>query len=137
MKSVFKKNPNWWGLTEKGYFDGNVEDDRLHAGEGAGTRMAALLANNLDFILDPPVQDVESQAGQAGQGLRRQREPHHLLRLRQNRDELLYSNVKGKNPFKDKRVRQAFYQAIDVNAINKTVMRGLSKPRPSTCPIPP
>ena len=44
------------------------------------------------------------------------------------RDELLYSNVKGKNPFKDKRVRQAFYQAIDAEAIKKKVMRGLSTP---------
>ena len=35
----------------------------------------------------------------------------------QKRDELLYSNVKGKNPFKDKRVRQALYQAIDIEAI--------------------
>jgi peptide/nickel transport system substrate-binding protein len=34
----------------------------------------------------------------------------------QKRDELLFSNVKGKNPFKDKRVRQAFYQAIDIEA---------------------
>ena len=34
----------------------------------------------------------------------------------QKRDELLYSNVKGKNPFKDKRVRQALYQAIDIEA---------------------
>ena len=42
----------------------------------------------------------------------------------QKRDELLYSNVKGKNPFKDKRVRQAFYQAIDIDGIKKTVMRG-------------
>ena len=36
-----------------------------------------------------------------------------FLGMDQNRDELLESNVKGKNPFKDKRVRQAFYQAID------------------------
>jgi len=45
-----------------------------------------------------------------------------------NRDELLYSSVKGKNPFKDKRVRQAFYQAIDVEGIRQNVMRGLSTP---------
>jgi peptide/nickel transport system substrate-binding protein len=32
----------------------------------------------------------------------------------QKRDELLFSNVKGKNPFKDVRVRRAFYQAIDM-----------------------
>src|SRR5262249_43315008 len=41
--------------------------------------------------------------------------------------ELLESNVKGKNPFKDKRVRQAFYQAIDENAIVAKVMRGDAK----------
>ncbi len=46
----------------------------------------------------------------------------------QHRDELLYSSVKGKNPFKDKRVRQAFYQAINIEAIKKKVMRGLSEP---------
>jgi peptide/nickel transport system substrate-binding protein len=46
----------------------------------------------------------------------------------QSRNELLFSNIKGKNPFKDKRVRQAFYQAIDVNAIQKSVMRGASAP---------
>ena len=42
------------------------------------------------------------------------------------RDELLYSNVKGKNPFKDARVRKAFYQAIDIEAIHTKVMRGMS-----------
>jgi peptide/nickel transport system substrate-binding protein len=51
-----------------------------------------------------------------------------FLGMDQKRDELLYSNVKGKNPFKDKRVRQAFYQAIDINGIQKVVMRGASKP---------
>ena len=46
----------------------------------------------------------------------------------QERDELLKSNVKGKNPFQDVRVRQAFYQAIDIEAIERTVMRGQSRP---------
>ena len=47
----------------------------------------------------------------------------------QSRDELQYSNVKGKNPFKDKRVRQALYQAIDIEAIQRAMMRGLSQSR--------
>jgi peptide/nickel transport system substrate-binding protein len=46
----------------------------------------------------------------------------------QARDELLYSNIKGKNPFKDIRVREAFYKAIDVDLIKNRVMRGLSTP---------
>jgi peptide/nickel transport system substrate-binding protein len=51
-----------------------------------------------------------------------------FLGMDQKRDELLYSSVKGKNPFKDKRVRQAFYQAIDVEGIRRTVMRGAATP---------
>src|SRR5258708_15009100 len=46
----------------------------------------------------------------------------------QQRDELLYSNIKGKNPFKDIRVREAFFKAIDVELIKTRVMRGLSTP---------
>src|ERR1700739_3331008 len=51
-----------------------------------------------------------------------------FLGMDQSRDELLYSNVKGKNPFKDIRVREAFYKAVDVDLIQKRVMRGLSTP---------
>jgi peptide/nickel transport system substrate-binding protein len=51
-----------------------------------------------------------------------------FLGMDQKRDELLYSSVKGKNPFKDKRVRQAFYQAIDIDSIKRVVMRGASRP---------
>ena len=51
-----------------------------------------------------------------------------FLGMDQTRDELLYSNVKGKNPFKDVRVREAFYKAIDIEAIKSRVMRGLSTP---------
>ena len=59
-----------------------------------------------------------------------------FIGMDQARDELLYSNVKGKNPFKDKRVRQALYEAIDIDAINKTTMRGLSKPTGALLPAP-
>ena len=51
-----------------------------------------------------------------------------FLGMDQIRDELLYSNVKGKNPFKDVRVREAFYKAIDIEPIKSRVMRGLSTP---------
>lgn len=51
-----------------------------------------------------------------------------FLGMDQSRDELLESSVKGKNPFKDKRVRQAFYQAIDEEGIKTKVMRGFARP---------
>ena len=42
--------------------------------------------------------------------------------------ELKYSNVKGKNPFADKRVRQAMSLAIDREAISRSTMSGMSIP---------
>jgi peptide/nickel transport system substrate-binding protein len=51
-----------------------------------------------------------------------------FLGMDQKRDELQFSNIKGKNPFKDKRVRQAFYQAIDIEAIRTRVMRNSAIP---------
>jgi peptide/nickel transport system substrate-binding protein len=57
-----------------------------------------------------------------------------FLGMDQKRDELLYSNVKGKNPFKDIRVRKAFYQAIDIEGIKKTVMRGAAVPASNLVP---
>jgi peptide/nickel transport system substrate-binding protein len=59
-----------------------------------------------------------------------------FLGMDQKRDELLYSSVKGKNPFKDKRVRQAVYQAIDIDAIVKNTMRGQAQPTGCMTPSP-
>ena len=137
VKSVFKKNPNWWGLKEKGYWDSNVDEIIYTPVKEPGTRMAALLAGNLDFVLDPPVQDVEKLKQDKSVKVLEGRENRIIfLGMDQARDELLYSNVKGKNPFKDRRVRQAFYQAIDVNALNKAVMRGQSVPTAINLPNP-
>ena len=45
-----------------------------------------------------------------------------------SRDELPTSDVKGKNPFKDLRVREAFALAIDEDLIAQRVMLGLAHP---------
>jgi peptide/nickel transport system substrate-binding protein len=146
VKSVFKKNPNWWGYADKSYpyGDGNVDDIVYTPIKEANTRMAALLSGQLDFVLDPPVQDVDKLKQDRNVKVLEGRENRVImLQMDQARDELLYSNVKGKNPFKDKRVRQAFYQAIDVEAIKKTVMRGsaiptaVNLPNPDKAGIPP
>ena len=51
-----------------------------------------------------------------------------FLGMDQFREELPGSNVKGKNPLKDVKVRKALYQAIDIDTIQKVTMRGLSQP---------
>ena len=142
VKTVLKKNPNWWGIKEK-RFEGNVDEVIYTPIKAQGTRFAALLSGEVDFILDPPVQDLDRLKQQKALKIYEGRENRIIfIGMDQARDELLYSNVKGKNPFKDKRVRQALYQAADVDALKKTVMRGLSVPtainvsNPSAAGIP-
>ncbi|HZZ91660.1 MAG TPA: ABC transporter substrate-binding protein [Usitatibacter sp.] len=138
VKSVFKKNPNWWGLKEgPDFWDGNVDEIVYQPIKQGSTRMAALLSGNIDFVLDPEVQDIDKIKRDPNIHVYEGRENRIIFfEMDQNRDELLYSSVKGKNPFKDERVRRAFYQAIDIEAIHKSVMRGLSVPTAINLPNP-
>jgi peptide/nickel transport system substrate-binding protein len=79
----------------------------------------------VDFIIDPPFQDV-SRLKQEGRFKLEQVTDigTQFLGFDQSRDELQFSDVKGRNPFKDLRVRRAFYQAIDIGAIVAKVLRG-------------
>jgi peptide/nickel transport system substrate-binding protein len=99
------------------------------------TRMAALISGELDLVLDPPLQNITSLKQDAK--IRVIEGPENrvvFMVMDQFRDELKYSNVKGKNPLKDLRVRKALYQAIDIDAIQRQVMRGQSKPTGSMVP---
>ena len=128
VKTVFKKNPNWWGIAEK-RVEGNIDEFTYVPIKSDATRVAALQTGEIDFVLDPPVQNIEQLRKNSAlkvYDLREDRVIFFCLDLA--RDELLYSSVKGKNPFKDKRVRQAMYQAIDIETIKKQVMRGLAQP---------
>jgi len=124
VKTTFKINPNYWGAIE-----GNVTEVIYTPIGNDATRVAALLSGQVDIMEPVPVQDAArinaspNARVMAGPELRT-----IFLGMDQKRDELLYSSVKGKNPFKDKRVRQAFYQAIDIETIKRTVMRGASTP---------
>jgi len=124
VKTVFKANPNWWGKPEH-----NLKEIVFTPIGSAATRVAALLSGEVDVIEPVPIQDIQrvNASGIAtvmtGPELRT-----IFLGMDQARDELLYSNVKGKNPLKDIRVREAFYKAVDVELIKTRVMRGLSTP---------
>ncbi len=136
VKSTFKKNPNWWGI-KAGRFDGNVDEIVYQPIKQDNTRISALISGDLDFVLDPPPQDLDKLKQEKSLKVYEGRENRIIfLQMDQARDELLYSNVKGKNPFKDVRVRKAFYQAIDINAIHRAVMRNLSVPTAINLPNP-
>lgn len=124
VKTVYVENSDWWNKANK---KGNVTEIIYTPIKQNATRTAALLSGELDFVLDPPAQDLDRLRQQA-KVLDGNENRTIFLGMDQDRPELLYSNVKGKNPLKDQRVRQAMYQAIDIEAIKKAVMRGKSIP---------
>ena len=127
IRTVLARNPQWWGWADKR--SGNLDEVTLIAIRSDATRLAALVSGEIDLVFDPPVQDIE----------RLQREPairmlqtpdlgQQYLTFDQAHDELPDSDVKGKNPFKDLRVRRAVYHAINVELITKKVLRGQGVP---------
>ncbi|MHB8269764.1 ABC transporter substrate-binding protein [Bradyrhizobium sp.] len=124
VKTVFKANPNWWRKPEH-----NLKEIIFTPIGSDATRVAALLSGEVDVIEPVPIQDISRvDSSPNAQVLRGPEIRTIFLGMDQIRDELLYSNVKGKNPFKDVRVREAFYKAIDIELIKTRVMRGLSTP---------
>ncbi|EER61176.1 extracellular solute-binding protein family 5 [Acidovorax delafieldii 2AN] len=124
VRTVFTRNGTYWGKIE-----GNVSEVIFTPIGNDATRVAALLSGEVDVMEPVPVQDIERvNSGANTRAITGPELRTIFLGMDQKRDELLYSSVKGKNPFKDKRVRQAFYQAIDIEGIKKTVMRGASNP---------
>jgi peptide/nickel transport system substrate-binding protein len=124
VRTVFVRNGNYWGK-----IDGNAQEVIFTPIGNDATRVAALLSGEVDVMEPAPVQDIDRiNASPNAKVLVGPELRTIFLGMDQKRDELLYSSVKGKNPFKDKRVRQAFYQAIDIVGIQKTVMRGASRP---------
>ena len=125
VRTTLVRNFNYWDKS----IETNIEEAIFTPIGSASTRVAALLSGEIDMMEPVPVQDVARLT--ASPTLKVMQGPELrtiFLGMDQSRNELLFSNIKGKNPFKDKRVRQAFYQAIDVNAIQKAVMRGASAP---------
>jgi peptide/nickel transport system substrate-binding protein len=123
-RTVLVRNFNYWDKVES-----NVDEVVFTPIGNDATRVAALLSGEIDVMEPVPLQDVERIKGGGGFTVLQGPELRTIfLGMDQKRDELLFSNVKGKNPFKDKRVRQAFYQAIDVEAIKSRVMRNASTP---------
>ena len=123
VRTVLVKNFNWWGKSES-----NVDEVVFTPIGNDATRVAALLSGETDVMEPVPLQDVE-RIKSAGINVLQGPELRTIfLGMDQKRDELQFSSIKGKNPFKDVRVRRAFYQAIDEETIKARVMRGAALP---------
>ncbi|WP_298720687.1 ABC transporter substrate-binding protein [uncultured Ferrovibrio sp.] len=128
---VLEANPNYWG--------GKPKWERViyRPMSNDAARVAALLANDVDMIENPPPADIK--------------------RLRSNTDvkisevlsnRLIYlaldvgsptagiPDADGKNPLQDRRVRKALSLAINREAITSRIVEGLAKPAGDLLPYP-
>ena len=132
IKTSYKRNPQWWDRAE-----GNVREIVFTPIANDATRLAALVSGEIDFVIDPAPRDVARLRNTAGVKIVDGPENRVIfIGMDQFRDQLLYSSVKGKNPFKDLRVRQALYQAIDIETLKNKLMNGQSLPTGALTPSP-
>jgi len=121
---LMQVNANWWGKR-----DGNVTEVIYTPIKADATRIAALLSGDVDLVTDLPTQDVARLRSDPKLKVLDGHEVRTIfIGMDQFSPELKYSSVKGKNPFKDIRVRKALNLAVDREAIKRVTMRGLSIP---------
>jgi peptide/nickel transport system substrate-binding protein len=126
VKTVMKRNDAYWG---KGQVPLEITELIYMPIKADATRVAALLSGEVDFVQDVPVQDIQRLQGT--QGLKVAVGPENrsiFLGMNVGDGELKSSDVKGKNPFADKRVRHAINMTVNRQAIQRVVMRGQSIP---------
>ena len=119
---TFVRNPDYWG--EPAPWE-RVEMKPLTS---AGPRVAALFADDVDFIENPPLQDIERIRGEDGlqvvQGISNRVIYIHLDHAQEPTP--MITGTDGKNPLKDIRVREALSIAVNRDAIVDRIMGGVA-----------
>ncbi|RZL88269.1 MAG: ABC transporter substrate-binding protein [Variovorax sp.] len=124
LRTVLVRNRNYWGKVES-----NLDEVVFTPIGNDATRVAALLSGAIDLMEPAPLRDVDRIRSSGNFTVLQGPELRTIfLGMNQKRDELLFSDVKGKNSLKDRRVRQAIYQAIDIETIKSQVMRNAATP---------
>ncbi|MBP0495155.1 ABC transporter substrate-binding protein [Roseomonas indoligenes] len=122
-ETVLEAFPDWWDKREH-----NIDRISFRPVPNDATRLAGLLSGQLDVITPVPLQDAERL---------RQNPGITLVEAQDLRVMYFGFNVgaahqtaagAGPNPLADRRVRQAMTMALDVPAITRAIMRGLTQP---------
>ncbi|WP_177239565.1 ABC transporter substrate-binding protein [Variovorax sp. PDC80] len=124
VRTVLVAHTGWWDKPVS-----NITEATMVKISSAATRVAALLSGELDFAYPIPLQDIPRVEASTGYKVLQGPEIRNLfLSMDQASPELRYASVKGRNPFADRRVRLAIYQAIDIEAIRKRILRDSAVP---------
>jgi peptide/nickel transport system substrate-binding protein len=125
VKTTLKRFDGYWNKK----IPTNVTDIVFQPITQESTRVAALISGEMDLVMPIPVQDWSRLEKEPKVQILNKPEARAVfIGMDQLRDELLFSSVKGKNPFKDKRVREAIDLTVDTGVINKKIMRGAAHP---------
>lgn len=132
---VFERNPSFWGeqpIVEKVTFKPITNE---------GTRTANMLSGAVDLVVNVPVRDVKMLE-----------KNKNVTVISQPGLRAIYLNMAGwtdtpskdakmplkspdgSNPFKDIRVREAMYRAINIDEIVEKIMNGFAKPMATYSP---
>src|SRR5690606_23422314 len=117
---VFERNEHYWG--EKPVWDRVIYRPITNP----AARVAALLAGDVDLIEDPPTDDLPKLKENAALHVQETPSVRVIYVALMQGDEVPagMSGTDGKNPFKDRRVREALSLAIDRQSIVDRVMGG-------------
>ena len=125
QRITLAQNKDWWDAKNAS----NVSEVVYSPIKSDQTRVAAFLSGEIDLLTDLPTQDFAKLKADPKHKLIEGNEVRTIfLVMDQGSDEIKGSNIKGANPFKDKRVREALSLAIDRQGIQRAIMRGLSLP---------
>lgn len=124
IQTVVERNPGRWDKPAP-----DLDRVEFHIVSSAATRVAALLSGEMDMIYDVPPWDMPRIAAMPRlKVIQNLKLRTVFLGFNPWRDERETSGVKGKNPFKGLRVRQAFALVIEKQAIGQKSMNGLGRP---------
>ena len=121
-RTVFLANPAWWDKAKHNI--GRIEFLPIAS---ASTRVAALLSGEIDFTNVAPLQDLPRLTASPDVKVLQTNELRTVIFALNLKNVLFESDIKDKNPLQDKRVREALYRAIDIDAVQRRAMRGLSR----------
>jgi peptide/nickel transport system substrate-binding protein len=119
------RNPDWWGAAEYPH-----DVDRIvHVPRGEDGNLVALLAGEIDLLQGPPYTALDQIRGTPDLKLVHRPKLHTMFfGFDQGSSELRSSDIKGRNPFQDKRVRQAIAHALDIEPILRHLMGEMFAP---------
>jgi peptide/nickel transport system substrate-binding protein len=122
-RTVLEPHAGWWGKPEH-----NLTRAVFRPIPDPEQRLQALLTGQVDMAYPVSAHDAPKLAKV---GIRVITAPDLrtvFLGFDAFREEALDLKGTGRNPFRDRRVREAFQKAIDIEALHHDVMRGLSRP---------